>query len=70
MRIQIYGDETKPKLLALHPMPADGASMVRLAGLCGRITVSLRRVCRDREKIPATLKARERKAGKGEQDQN
>lgn len=32
MRIQIFGDETKPKLLALHPMLADGAGMVQLAG--------------------------------------
>lgn len=32
MRIQIFGDEAKSKLLALHPMLADGASMVQLAG--------------------------------------
>lgn len=32
MQIQILGDETKPKLLALHPMLADDASMVHLAG--------------------------------------
>lgn len=32
MRIQTFGDETKPKLLALHPMLLDGQSMVQLAG--------------------------------------
>lgn len=32
MRIQIYEDETRPKLLALHPMLADGSSMALLAG--------------------------------------
>lgn len=32
MRSQIFGNETKSKLLALHPMLADGASMVQLTG--------------------------------------
>ena len=32
MLIKTYGDETKPKLLALHPMLRDGESMVLLAG--------------------------------------
>ena len=32
MIIQTYGDERKPKLLALHPMLQDGESMVLLAG--------------------------------------
>lgn len=32
MIIQTYGDEKKPKLLALHPMMSDGASMAQLAG--------------------------------------
>lgn len=32
MRIKTFGDETKPKLLALHPILADGASMGQLAG--------------------------------------
>lgn len=32
MLIQTYGDIARPKLLALHPMLADGQSMVQLAG--------------------------------------
>lgn len=32
MVIRAYGDERKPKLLALHPMLGDGESMVLLAG--------------------------------------
>ncbi|MBO5283068.1 MAG: alpha/beta hydrolase [Lachnospiraceae bacterium] len=32
MKMQIFGQEEHPKILALHPMLADGQSMVRLAG--------------------------------------
>lgn len=32
MRINTYGEESLPKILALHPMLANGASMVQLAG--------------------------------------
>lgn len=32
MLIKTYGDESKPKIIALHPMLAEGQSMVQLAG--------------------------------------
>lgn len=30
MKINIYGDTSKPKMLAIHPMLADGESMMQI----------------------------------------